>query len=93
MNSVVTEEIEGEADFLKQKLENAKQFESKLPLNCRCEAREKAERARERLMVIDTIELREQITDTAQESGMLSIWWEVFAADVDMRQRLRLAFF
>lgn len=52
----------------------------------------KATKAQQRLVLADSIGLREQIAETAQESGIFSIWWEVFAGDVDMRQRLRLAF-
>lgn len=66
--------------------------ENDLRWNRRREAWDKAARARQRLMVSDTVELREQIAETAQESGMFSIWWEVFSADIDMRRRLRLAF-
>ncbi len=36
--------------------------------------------------------MREQIVDTAVSRGMFSIWWTVFAHDVDMRRRLREAF-
>ncbi len=60
--------------------------------NRRREAWDKAARARQRLMANDTPELREQIAETAQESGMFSIWWELFRGDVDMRRRFRLAF-
>lgn len=60
---------------------------------CRnCEVWGRAERARQRLMVSDTPEIREQIADTAQESGVPSIWREVFAADIDMQQRFHFAF-
>lgn len=55
----------------------------------RHEAQDLAERARQRLMVSDTPELREQIAETAEESGMSSIWLEVFAADIDMQRRLK----
>lgn len=60
--------------------------------NKRRETWEKANLAKRRLATADSVALREQIAETAQESGMFSIWWEVFAGDVDMRQRLRLAF-
>lgn len=66
--------------------------EHDLRWNRRREAWDKAARARQRLLVSDTEELRAQIAETAQESGMFSIWWEVFGSDVDMRRRLRLAF-
>ena len=36
--------------------------------------------------------MRERIVESAAARGMFSIWWTVFAADVDMRQRLREAF-
>jgi len=49
-------------------------------------------RARQRIERADSIDFREQIAETAQEAGMFSIWWEVFAGDVDMRRRFRLAF-
>lgn len=60
--------------------------------NRRREVWDKAKRASLRLQTADSIGLREQIAETAQESGMFSIWWEVFAGDVDMRQRIRHAF-
>lgn len=66
--------------------------DSDLRWNRRREAWDKAVRACQRLMASDTPELREQIAETAQESGMFSIWWEVFATDIDMRRRFRLAF-
>lgn len=66
--------------------------ENDLRWNRRRETWDKAARARQRLMVNDTDVLREQIAETAQESGMFSIWWEVFGDDIDMRRRLRLAF-
>ncbi len=40
----------------------------------------------------NNVSLREQIVDTAVSRGMFSIWWTVFADDVDMRRRLRKAF-
>ena len=52
----------------------------------------KANDALRRLARNDTVELREQIVDTALATGLFSIWWTVFAADPDMRARLRLAF-
>lgn len=58
----------------------------------RQEAWKFAERARHHLTLVNTPELREQIIDAAISRGMFSIWWTVFADDVDMRQRLRQAF-
>jgi hypothetical protein len=52
----------------------------------------KAKKAQQRLAAANTVPLRQQIAETAQESGMFSIWWEVFASDQDMRQRIRHAF-
>ena len=52
-----------------------------------------AEVARDRLAKQNgNTSIREQIVDTAVNRGMFSIWWTVFAGDVDMRQRLREAF-
>ena len=52
-----------------------------------------AENANNRLQTQeDNTSLREQIVDTAVTRGMFSIWWTVFASDVDMRRRLREAF-
>lgn len=58
----------------------------------RLEAWQNAERCRSRLAVRDTIELRETIAEVATGRGEFSIWWTVFAHDVDMRKRLREAF-
>lgn len=58
----------------------------------RQEAWQLAERARRRLVLVDTPEIREQIVETALGRGMFSIWWTVFAGDVDMRRRFRQAF-
>ena len=66
--------------------------ENDLRWNRRREAWDKAVRARQRLLTSDTDQVREQIAETAQESGMFSIWWEVFDGNPNMRQRLRLAF-
>lgn len=52
----------------------------------------KAIRALGRLKEDDTIVLREQIVETAQESGELSVWLKTFEDDRDMRQRLLQAF-
>ena len=52
-----------------------------------------AKKARARLTTQDTsTSMRQQIVDTAVNCGMFSIWWTVFAGDVDMRRRLRKAF-
>ena len=51
-----------------------------------------AERDRDRLAANNTIEVRELIIENALGRGMFSIWWTVFADDVDMRRRLREAF-
>ena len=52
-----------------------------------------AETARDRLAKQKAnTSMREQIIDTAVNRGMFSIWWTVFACDVDMRRRLREAF-
>ena len=40
----------------------------------------------------DTPMIRKLIVDVAKERGMFSIWWTVFAGDIDMRRRLRKAF-
>ena len=52
-----------------------------------------AENARDRLTTQkNNTSMREQIVETAVNRGMFSIWWTVFAGDVDMRRRLREAF-
>lgn len=51
-----------------------------------------AERDRDRLAQNNSVEVRELIVENALGRGMFSIWWTVFANDVDMRRRLRLAF-
>lgn len=58
----------------------------------RFETWRKANDALRRLSQNDTVELREQIVDTAIATGLFSIWWTVFATDGDMRVRLRAAF-
>ena len=58
----------------------------------RQEAWQLAKRSRDRLTNQDTTDMREQIVETATARGMFSIWWTVFAGDVDMRRRLREAF-
>ena len=47
---------------------------------------------RDHLTDQDTTGMREQIVETAITRGMFSIWWTVFAGDIDMRRRLRKAF-
>ena len=51
-----------------------------------------AEKNRDCLTDQNTTAMRERIVESAAARGMFSIWWTVFAADVDMRQRLRSAF-
>jgi uncharacterized protein (TIGR02646 family) len=58
----------------------------------RFETWRKANDALRRLTQNDTVELREQIVDTALATGLFSIWWTVFAVDRDLRSRLRAAF-
>mgnify|MGYP002377788923 CR=1 FL=1 len=58
----------------------------------RQQAWEKAEWARDILAGQDTNEVRELIVSFATARGEFSIWWTVFAADIDMRRRLREAF-
>lgn len=58
----------------------------------RQQAWEKAERSRAILAGQDTDEVRELIVNVATGRGEFSIWWTVFAADSDMRRRLREAF-
>ena len=52
----------------------------------------KAERYRDKLAEQNTVEFRELIVDVATGRGEFSIWWTVFAGDIDMRRRLRRAF-
>ncbi len=51
-----------------------------------------AKKYRARLAEQDTVIVRQLIVDNAVARGMFSIWWTVFAGDVDMRRRLRRAF-
>ena len=51
-----------------------------------------AKRNHARLARQDTHGIREAIVDCATARGMFSIWWTVFADDVDMRRRFREAF-
>lgn len=53
---------------------------------------QQAERNRARLATEDTTAMRETIVEAAASRGLFSIWWTVFAGDVDMRRRLRVAF-
>ena len=70
------------------------------PAPCRSDKRwvkrretwQKARYALYRLQSNDSIVLREQIVDTAEATGLFSIWWSVFDGDGDMRRRLRDAF-
>ncbi len=52
---------------------------------------DKANLARDQLAQLDTQGQRNLIVETAR-NGIFSIWWTVFAGDVDMRRRLREAF-
>lgn len=54
--------------------------------------REMAKRALNRIGSMDSIELREQIVETALETGQFDTWAEVFAGDRNMVRRLRRAF-
>ncbi|RYF31094.1 MAG: HNH endonuclease [Comamonadaceae bacterium] len=47
---------------------------------------------RDRLAVHDSVAMREVIVENALGRGMFTIWWTVFAGDIDMRRRLRQAF-
>jgi uncharacterized protein (TIGR02646 family) len=58
----------------------------------RQQAWEKAEWCREVLAAQDTVNVREMVVNLAMARGEFSIWWTVFAGDVDMRRRLRQAF-
>ena len=58
----------------------------------RQQAWQKAEWCRDILAEQDTAETRELIVTIALGRGEFSIWWTVFALDIDMRRRLRLAF-
>ncbi len=50
----------------------------------------KANDSLRRLSRNDTVELREEIVETAIATGLFSIWWTVFAADENMCSRLRV---
>jgi len=58
----------------------------------RQQAWEKAEWCRETLATQNTVPVRELIVNVATGRGEFSVWWTVFAGDVDMRRRLRKAF-
>lgn len=58
----------------------------------RREAWDIAQRALARLTVTDCVPMREQIVDTAIQTGFWSVWMSVFARDSDMRTRLVNAF-
>ena len=58
----------------------------------RRQAWEKAKWCRDLLTTQDTVEVRKLIVEVATGRGQFSIWWTVFAGDVDMRRRLREAF-
>lgn len=51
-----------------------------------------AQKARTRLQANDSVELREQIVDSAVLRGSFSIWFTTFLFDQDMRQRLVAGF-
>ena len=52
----------------------------------------RAKKDHARLVSQNTAAMRELIVENAIVCGMFSIWWTVFADDVDMRLRLRKAF-
>ena len=45
-------------------------------------------RAKERLSKHNSVQMREQIIDTAEETKYISIWLEIFNDDLDMIDRL-----
>lgn len=51
-----------------------------------------AEKARDRLLANNSMELREQIVETAVLRGSFGIWFTVLGFDMDMRHRLISAF-
>lgn len=51
-----------------------------------------AQRSRTRLLTNDSIELREQVVESAVLRGSFGIWYTVVGFDPDMRQRLIAAF-
>lgn len=58
----------------------------------RQQAWQKAEWCRQKLGEQDSVQTRQLIVEVAIGRGEFSIWWTVFAGDVDMRRRLRDAF-
>lgn len=58
----------------------------------RQQAWEKAEKCKDILADNDTTEVRELIIEVATGRGEFSIWWTVFAGDIDMQRRLQEAF-
>lgn len=58
----------------------------------RKEVWELAERCAKWLTSNDSVEVRNLIVESALGRGMFSIWWTVFANDIDLRRRLRQAF-
>lgn len=58
----------------------------------RQQAWQKAEWCRLKLAEQDTVQTRQLIVEVATGRGEFSIWWTVFAGDVDMRRRLRDGF-
>ncbi len=52
----------------------------------------KATAALLRLSDNDTVQMREQIVETALATGLFFIWQSVFEGDADMQMRLRVAF-
>ncbi|MDP4096227.1 hypothetical protein OIN60_05510 [Paenibacillus sp. P96] len=55
-------------------------------------AYDKAEHSKVRLSTCNTIEMREQIVETATSTGFFSIWMTVFKNDIDMMTRFINAF-
>ena len=51
-----------------------------------------AKKNRSRTADQDSVVVRQLIVEIAIARGMFSIWWTVFAGDIDMRRRLRKAF-
>jgi uncharacterized protein (TIGR02646 family) len=58
----------------------------------RFQAWEKAEWCRKQVAENDTNEVRSLVVEVAKGRGMYSIFWTVFAGDIDLRRRLREAF-
>lgn len=51
-----------------------------------------AERSKQRLLANDSVELREQVVESAVLRGSFGIWYAVVGFDLDMRRRLIAAF-